>query len=367
MLRQSIEADPCKVAPYFLLATNKRFTPEDPDMAFIQHLENKVCPEDKSDEAKCHFTLGKIYDDCREYDQAFAEYQQGNQIKWEDLSEPRQDYEKIADHLIAALDPALVEKAQGYGYGSESPVFVLGMPRSGTTLVESLLCRHPDVSAIGEVPYIANLVLGCEQHIGERLPYPNLLGAFSWDVIENLGKEYVRLSRQYGVNTKRVVDKTPLNFLYVGFIFSILPNARIIHCRRDPVATCLSIYQQYFPKSLPYSYDLEEIGSYYLFYHRLMTQWSKLFPNRILDIEYGELVNDTESHVRRMIKYCGLEWDKRCLGEQDNRYRVRTASIWQARQPVYTSSVQRWRHYEKHLGPLLKVLSPVIGKSECNE
>ena len=359
-LQQSIKINPQSVAPYYLLSISKRFSSDDPDLDLMKNLEVKARPQDRTEMAKMHFAIAKMHHDCGEYDAAFASYQQGNQIICDEQFGQKQDYAELAQHIIGSVTPERVKKLQGGGDQSESPIFVLGMPRSGTTLIESLLCRHPDIGSIGEVAYISNLVGWSEQSIGGGLPYPKSLSLFTPELAEKIGSEYARLSRQYGLNSRYFVDKTPGNFLHIAFILAILPNAKLVHCRRDPVDTCLSIYQQYFPKSVEYSCDLKDIGLYYLFYRRLMSHWEELFPGRIHHVDYHKVVSDTETQLRQMLDYIGLDWNDACLEQVGLGYKSRTASMWQVRQPVYQSSVQRWRKYEKHLGPLLEVLKPIL-------
>jgi len=234
------------------------------------------------------------------------------------------------------------------------------MARSGTTLVESLLCRHPQVSGIGEVPYIHNLAQGLGQRMGSEMPYPQFLSELTSQLCQPSGEQYVQLTRQFGVDTAYIVDKTPGNFMFIGLILALLPKARIIHCERNPVDTCLSIFQQFFTASMHYSYEQKDVGEYFVQYRRLMDHWKNLFPDKILNVAYEDVVADSEQAQRRMIEFCDLPWDDRCLQQPGKDAKIRTASAWQARQPVYRSSVQRWRHYEKHLAPLLEALKPVL-------
>jgi hypothetical protein len=225
------------------------------------------------------------------------------------------------------------------------------------------LSRHPQISGIGESPYILNLAQGSGQRLGSSLAYPQFLAELSPALCRQLGEEYVQLTRQFGVDAARIVDKTPNNFLFVGFILALLPKAKIIHCVRNPVDTCLSNYQQLFSSDgMGYTYDQKELGEYYVQYQRIMDHWQSLFPGQILNVAYEDVVADSEQALRQMIDYCGLPWDDRCLQAPDKDFKIRTASVWQARQPVYRSSVERWRHYEKYLGPLLEALQPVLAK-----
>jgi hypothetical protein len=196
------------------------------------------------------------------------------------------------------------------------------------------------------------------------MAFPEVVRELTADNFRELGEEYIQWSHGFGVNTVYTVDKTPNNFFYLGFILACLPNAKLIHNYRDPVDNCLSIYQTQFGRgTLEYSYDLKHIGQYYLSYRKMMAHWKRLFPEKILDVNYEDVVADPEQQLRRVVDFCALPWDDSCLDDSQKKHVAPTASIWQARQPVYRTSVKRWRKYEKHLGPLLEVLSPVLDEN----
>lgn len=356
---RTIELSPNTILTYLSLASAKRFTPDDPDLALIKDLTKNEAALGMEDRAMIHFALAKAYQDCGDYDQAFAEYQQGNSFKLSTLNYDPDLQEAFNTRLIEVQSREWLERLQGAGSDMEGPIFIVGMPRSGTTLLEKLLCRHPLVSGLGEPPYIHNQARTCAQRLGRDEGLPGALDFLTPELCKVLGDEYVGLAHQFGVSTPYTVDKTPMNFLYLGFILAILPKARILHMFRHPLDTCLSIYQQLFAGPLSYAYDLEHVGRYYLQYRRLMDHWMQLFPDKILDVNYEDLVADSEGQLRHITEFCGLPWDDACL-DDGGQHVTRTASIWQARQPIYKTSVRRWRKYEKHLGPLLEVLAPVL-------
>jgi hypothetical protein len=188
------------------------------------------------------------------------------------------------------------------------------------------------------------------------VPYPKAAELIDASNAKRVADHYLAALRERGLKADRVVDKMPLNFLRVGLIATLLPNARIIHTRRDPMDTCVSCYFQHFARGFHFSYDLANLGRYYREYERLMAHWHTVLPGRILDVQYETLIADQEAGIRKIIEFCGLEWDARCLAFHETDRQVRTASFWQVRQPLYASSVGRWRHYEKHLGPLKAAL-----------
>lgn len=363
-LYKAISIDPERAFAYYHLASNKKITPDDPDVSLIESLRDFEDGLEGGEKVVCHFALGKVYHDCGRFDEAFREYRQANAYQREMIEYDALEQQELTGNIISTCDKGLAARLADVGCDSKAPVFIVGMPRSGTTLVESLLCRHPEISSIGETPYIGNLVNAICQRTDGSTAYPGSLALLTPALCKQMGEEYVALSRQFGVQSERIIDKMPDNFLRLGFILSVLPNAKIIHCVRDPMDVCLSIYQQYFSQGMRFSYDLEEIGTYFLQYKRVMAHWHSLFPNKIYDVAYQDVVNDPEGNLRNLVDFCGLSFDENDLLQQGEGRTIRTASVWQARQPVYKTSVQRWRHYEKQLGPLLETLSPILGESE---
>jgi len=229
------------------------------------------------------------------------------------------------------------------------------MPRSGTTLTEQIVASHPNVHGGGELPYM--LAISRREIADAMATYPENIIALNKDLLAIWGRDYIAKLHQLAPNAMHITDKTPANFLALGLIHVMLPNAKIIHVNRNPVATCLSCFTQVFEK-LNYTYDLSELGQYYVDYARLMKHWRSVLPTgSFLDVQYEEIVADPETQARRIINFCGLDWDDACINFYRNKRSIFTASLAQVRQPIYKSSMERWRSYERHLGPLLAELS----------
>jgi len=242
------------------------------------------------------------------------------------------------------------------GLQSELPVFVVGMMRSGTTLAEQILASHPSVHGAGELQEFASLVGSLPQRLGVSIPYPECMERLDASSIHRLAEPLLEDLRRRGGGAPRVVDKNPLNFLHLGVIAALFPQATIIHCRRDPMDTCVSCYFQNFADPFPFKLDLTRLGHYYRQYERLMWHWSQVLPTRIFELAYEDLVGDQEAVSRRLIQHCGLPWDDRCLGFYQTSRPVRTASALQVRKPIYGTAIGRWQRYAEHLAPLLDAL-----------
>jgi tetratricopeptide (TPR) repeat protein len=303
-----------------------------------------------------HFALGKAYDDLGRHSDAAQQWLQGNALKRREVSYDAAAVDEVFERIRSVFARDWLKARQGVGHPSAVPVFVIGMPRSGTTLVEQILASHPQVFGNGETKYFTDAIR--ETEAARNVIYPDVASTLAGSDFSDLGKRYLRaslrLARPYATH---VTDKMPSNFLFAGLIHLSLPNAPIIHTVRDPVDTCLSCFSKLFTGDLNYTYDLAELGRYYRQYELLMAHWKRVLPpSRILDVCYEELVEDVEGHARRIVAHCGLEWDARCLSFQENDRPVRTASATQVRQPVYKSAVGRWRPYQTFLAPLLREL-----------
>lgn len=302
-----------------------------------------------------HFNLGMLYDDTRQYDKAFFHYRQGNMLK--PLTFDQADYARLVDRIIAIHTPESMVRLPRAHVHSDRPVFVVGMVRSGTTLVEQILSSHPDVYGAGELPDITEITLALPGFLGTGDRYPECLPKLTQEAADVMARRYLDRLTQIAPQARRVTDKLPGNFMYLGLIELLFPGARVIHCMRDPVDTCLSAYFQDFSSSHPYAYDLSNLGAFYRGYLKLMAHWRKVIHLPLLEIKYEDLIADQERVTRSLVEFCGLEWDNRCLQFHETKRFVGTASNDQVNRPLYKHSVARWKNYERYLGPLLAALS----------
>ena len=256
------------------------------------------------------------------------------------------------DRLISTFTIAFFEKEQTYGNHSDLPVFVVGMPRSGTTLVEQIVSSHPQVSSAGELENFNEIVEKLPGLLDGTIPYPQCLLQLSSNAAGHLADTYLTHLQHFSRDAARITDKMPQNYLHLGLIALLLPKACIIHCQRDAMDVCLSCYFQSFKNPLPVTYDLADLGFYYRQYEKMMAHWRSVLPLQMLEVEYEKLVENKEEVSRQIIAFCGLAWDEKCLAFYENTLPVKAASKWQVRQPICATSVGRWRNYAKYLDPL---------------
>jgi len=311
--------------------------------------------------AHLHFALAETHHNQGAYDKAFTHYRLANELKGKELKFDAEGFSAYMDRLIATFGHAFFEQKHAIGSDSELPVFIVGMPRSGTTLVEQIIASHSQAFGAGELTEINRIASTLPKTLNTSTPYPPCVTMIDRDAARRLADGYLEHLRGFSSDADRITDKMPGNFNFLGLIALLFPKARIIHCRRDPLDTCLSCYFQNIPRVWDYSYDLAHLGIVYRQYERIMAHWRRASPLPMLEVAYEELVADQEGVSRRIIEFCGLEWDDRCLAFHEHDRPIRTLSFWQARQPIYTSSVGRWRQYEKYLGPLKEELGPAPG------
>jgi len=343
--RRALEIDPHAPYAWAALAFQRRMTPDDAD--WLKHAEQVAGGGLRAiDEAPLRFAIGKYYDDVGEYPQAFRSFQRANEL--EKLRAPPYDRAartRLVDDLIRVYTPEVLAAARAGAEDSARPVLVVGMPRSGTSLVEQIIASHPAAHGAGELDFWP---MAAHRYAGElrRGPLPETAR-------RKLAQEYLKVLAGHSAGALRVVDKAPVNADHLGLIHSALPNARIINLRRDPIDTCLSCYFHQFPFSHNFKMDLADLAHHHREHERLVAHWRAILPAGVfLDVPYEELTANQEPWTRRILDFIGLPWDERCLAFERTERAVTTASAWQVRQKMYRSSVERWRHYEKFIGPL---------------
>jgi hypothetical protein len=261
------------------------------------------------------------------------------------------------ENLRHVFTPEFFKAKSGHGDSSWAPIFIVGMPRSGTTLMEQVLASHSKVFGAGELETFKEAIGELIHGQGVLPAYPALAAALSQDQIGQLGNLYTKRVRALAPEAESIVDKMPLNFMFVGLIHLALPNARIINLRRNPLDTCVSCFSLLFTGSQPFAYDLAELGRYYRGCERVMDHWHKVLPPGVMiDVQYEDLVDDIEGEGRRVLRHCGLEWEDACRDFHDTERAVRTASLMQVREPVYRRAIGSWQRYAKYLGPLADAL-----------
>lgn len=346
------------------LARTDRFTVGD---ANFRELEAVLADADRllpNERIELFFTAGRVLDEAGDYAGAFRHFETANRLQSERSKQKEQDQIALHERIKEIFSKAFIEERLGGGSGSTLPIFILGMPRSGTTLCEQIISNHPAVAGAGEVLDLEIAIKILSNKRKFTTPMPDLVCELSAADLRELGEIYASRLAQRAPNAAHVTDKLPGNFNRVGLIRLALPNAKIIHCVRSPMDCCFSIYSNHFVDHLEHANDLEKLGRFYRRYHNLMAHWRDVLPaNSFLDVAYEDMVHDIETTARRVVAYCGLEWDDRCLDFQSNIRQVVTLSITQVRKPIYTSSVERWRHYETQLKPLRDALGELAASN----
>jgi tetratricopeptide (TPR) repeat protein len=353
---RSIGIKPDCAEAHYNRAEIKTFHRADPDLAALEALARKVgVPPAKA--LHFHFALAKAYEDIGDHTRSFDHLRLGNQLKRGQINYDEVQVNELFQNLAGTFDRSLFDRLRGAGDSSSIPIFILGMPRSGSSLIEQILASHPQIQGGGERTDLEGAAASVFDTNDDALKYPECVRTLSNLTIRRLGESYLGRLPALADGKLRITDKLPGNFLHIGLIRMILPNARIIHTMRNPLDTCVSCYSKLFGSGVYFSYDLAELGRYYKRYRELMNHWwSVLAPDSILDVSYEQVVDDLEGQARRLIDYCGLPWDDRCLSFHQNKRPVATASSVQVRKPLFRSSLQRWRRFEKGLGPLLAEL-----------
>lgn len=360
--RRGLALRPASGEIWWSLANLKTFRFSDLEVATMEQLLAGPDLSDE-DEVHLHFALGKAMEDRGRWAQSFAHYGSGNGARRKALDYDSSEIERQVDRSIALLTPQFFAEREQFGCPAEDPIFIVGLPRSGSTLVEQILSSHPQVEGTTEHPDLPMIVRRIAASHREKglAPYPAFLAGLSAEECRALGEEYLdRIAPQRMTARPYFIDKLPNNWALLGFIKLILPNARIVDARRHPLACGFSNFKQHFARGQPFTYDLADIGGYYRHYVRMMRHIDQVLPGWVVRILNEDVVADPEGEIRRLLAALGLEWDDACLSHHETQRPIRTPSAEQVRQPVNASGTDQWRHYEPWLDPLVGALGETV-------
>ena len=353
---RAIELDGELIDAHLNLSPLKTYTDNDPHLDQLELLAQKATQDTYEKERYIWFCVGKAREDTGQFDAAFEAYERGNALHRQTIELDEATSDLAVERVLASFTADLFEGWKHQGCQDNTPIFILGMPRSGTTLIEQVLASHSSVYGGDELRFL--LQVSEEARLRKGVPdIVDLVHVMTADEKADVGKAYIECARTVSGDATFITDKMPSNYYLVGLIPLILPNAKIIHSRRNPMDICFSNYARLFKEGQKFTYDLAEMGREYVRYDRLMSHWHKVLPEGlILDVQYEDMVSDIDTQARRLLEHCGLPWEDQVLEFHKNKRAVTTASAAQVRKPIYASSVARWQRFEKHLGPLKEAL-----------
>lgn len=357
--RKCIRAHPAHGEAYWSLANLKTFRFDEEEVRVMQKMVDDTA---LADEPKVNFflSLGKHYDSEKEFDRAFEYYRRGNDLRREnEIYDPVQT-QVVHDRIIEVFSRDFLEEKAGWGDPDPAPILIVGLPRSGSTLIEQILASHSLVEGTMELPDLSRITAELSKRSPGRMEYPEAVSGLDEKTAEAMGQSYLQSTMRYRTDRPYFIDKMPNNFSHIGFLHMVLPNAKVIDARRHPLDSCLGSYKQLFFKGQSFTYEQFELGHYYLQYRRMMDHWAEVLPGKVLEVNYEQMVFDQENQTRRLLEYCGLPWEEQCLRFYETERAINTASSEQVRQPIYTGAVNFWRNYEKHLGELIETLEPLL-------
>ena len=359
MYRKAIEVKPDHAEAYWSLANLKTFRFAGHEVQAMKTLlKNDKLPDESR--VQLDNALGLHYEAHKDFDRAFLHLEKCNFLRRQSEIYDPLETESGVDKVIEIIDKEFIDNHDELGNNDDSPILIVGLPRSGSTLIEQILASHSQVDGtheLGDLPQVAKRV---RRFSKKRASFPVNLLELSPEHWKKVGQDYIDSTRRFRAGAPYFIDKNPNNFIFVGLLRLALPGAKIINATRHPLDSCFGTYKQLFASGQPFSYDLTELGEYYVQYQRLMDHWNRVAPGFSLDVRYEDVVGDLEGQVRRILDFCNLPYEEDCLRFHETERAVKTASSEQVRQPIYSSSVNLWRNYESHLGDLIEILRPLL-------
>ena len=364
--RRCAESKPDFGEVYWSLANLKTFRFEDSEVEAMRgHFERLSNSTDDDDsEISFAFALGKALEDRKDYPGAFDYYSKGNLKKRLKVNYDPISFQDTNDRIIDVFDREFFEQRAGWGYEDDSPILIVGLPRSGSTLLEQILASHSDVEGTAELHYLMRIASETGLNRADGIKYPEFMLEMKPHHVSGLGEEYIEAAEKHRTGAKYFTDKMPNNFVAIGLLHTILPNAKVIDARRHPLDSCLGTYKQLFASGQVFSYDLYDIAHYYIQYMRMMDHWAEALPGKVLTVHYEDVVDDLDTQARRIAEHCGLEWQDEMLRFHETKRAVKTASSEQVRQPIYKGSVNLWRRLRRRSRMSSSITSiPCFGKT----
>jgi tetratricopeptide (TPR) repeat protein len=357
---KALEVQPRAIGTYSNLVDLEKFTPDNPLFQTMQRIVERVKNPETAPYMALHFALGKAYDDMGEYEKAFHHYSVGARLKRATLTYNEAEVAQFFSETRRIFSREFISRTDIPGNPTKAPIFIVGMPRSGSTLTEQIISAHPKVFGAGEIKNLSFSIAALRLKFPSLPKFPLLAEAMKPSHFTTVAKNYLSAVMKISNNAERVTDKLLTNFFFAGLIHMMFPNAKIVHTKRNPVDSCLSTFTKLFKDDMPHSYDLGELGRYHRRYQELMDHWREVLPARaFLEVQYEDVVADPETNARRVIDFLELDWDPRCLKFHESDRPVKTASVSQVRKPIYKTSVERGRRYGDKLNPLYEALGLV--------
>jgi len=352
----AIAANSNFIEAHYNLSLIKTYTLDDPHLEFLESMMHKIDRAAIDTRIRYYFALGKALDDTKQYARAFKAYAEGNKLHYQKNPWDKTKLQAFVEQIPEIFTFSFLKKPANT-IDSRCPIFIVGMPRSGTTLIEQILSTHHSIYGAGELTILDNVI--CEAHHTSQMPFETWIKQLTDQEFEMLGKKYLDKTWNLAPDQKFIIDKMPANCFYVGMIYRMFPIVKIIHAIRDPMDSCFSCFTHLFKDNMSFAYDLKTLGTYYIWYAKVMAHWHTLLPPKIIfDLPYEQMIENHETISKQLIDYIGLPWDPECLNFYKNDRLVKTASLTQVRKPIFKTSVRRFQHFAKELEPLRQMLAP---------